>query len=125
MKRNKCIAIGAIFIFLALISKIVVNEYQISEYKSQIKDLRQAIRYSELADSLLGVKSDSTSRYYIVHRNEKGEVLTYQNMKKTIDAQERVIEIQDIVIKNAKDVYKFNYAVKDSCGIVIMKFWNK
>lgn len=125
MKRNKYIAMGAIFIFLALIAKIVVNEYQISEYKSQIEDLRQAIRYSELADSLLGVKSDSTSRYYIVHRNEKGEVLTYQDMKKTIDAQERVIEIQDIVIKNAKDVYKFNYAVKDSCGIVIMKFWNK
>ena len=125
MKRNKYIAMGAIFIFLALIAKIVVNEYQISEYKSQIEDLRQAIRYSELADSLLGVKSDSTSRYYIVHRNETGEVLTYQDMKKTIDAQERVIEIQDIVIKNDKDVYKFNYAVKDSCGIVIMKFWNK
>ncbi|SFC51157.1 hypothetical protein SAMN04488494_1267 [Xylanibacter ruminicola] len=116
---------GVILLFLALIAKIVVNEYQISEYKTQINDLRQAIRYNEVADSLLGVKSDSTGRYYVIHRNEKGEVMTYQDMMRTIDAQEHVIEIQDIVIRNAKDVYKFNYAVKDSSGVVIMKFWDK
>lgn len=125
MKRNKYITMGVILLFLALIAKIVVNEYQISEYKTQINDLRQAIRYNEVADSLLGVKSDSTGRYYVIHRNEKGEVMTYQDMMKTIDAQEHVIEIQDIVIRNAKDVYKFNYAVKDSSGVVIMKFWDK
>ncbi|WP_139294718.1 hypothetical protein [Xylanibacter ruminicola] len=125
MKRNKYITMGVILLFLALIAKIVVNEYQISEYKTQINDLRQAIRYNEVADSLLGVKSDSTGRYYVIHRNEKGEVMTYQDMMRTIDAQEHVIEIQDIVIRNAKDVYKFNYAVKDSSGVVIMKFWDK
>lgn len=125
MKRNKYITMGVILLFLALIAKIVVNEYQISEYKTQINDLRQAIRYNEVADSLLGVKSDSTDRYYVIHRNEKGEVMTYQDMMRTIDAQEHVIEIQDIVIRNAKDVYKFNYAVKDSSGVVIMKFWDK
>jgi hypothetical protein len=125
MKKNKYITLGAIFLFLALIVKIVVNEFQIREYKTQINDLRQAIRFSEIADSLLGVKNDSTGRYYVVHRDDKGEIMTYQDMMKTIDAQEHVIEIQDIVIKHAKDVYKFNYAVKDSSGVVIMKFWNK
>jgi hypothetical protein len=125
MKKNKYITLGAIFLFLALIVKILVNEFQIREYKTQINDLRQAIRFSEIADSLLGVKNDSTGRYYVVHRDDKGEIMTYQDMMKTIDAQEHVIEIQDIVIKHAKDVYKFNYAVKDSSGVVIMKFWNK
>lgn len=116
---------GVILLFLALIAKIVVNEYQIREYKTQINDLRQAIRFSEFADSLLGVKNDSTGRYYVVHRDDKGKVMTYQDMMRTIDAQEHVIEIQDVVIRHAKDVYKFNYAVKDSSGVVIMKFWNK
>lgn len=125
MKKNKYITLGAIILFLALIAKILVNEFQIREYKTQINDLRQAIRFSEIADSLLGVKNDSTGRYYVVHRDDKGEIMTYQDMMKTIDAQEHVIEIQDIVIKHAKDVYKFNYAVKDSSGVVIMKFWNK
>ena len=125
MKRNKYIAMGVILLFLALIAKIVVNEYQIREYKTQINDLRQAIRFSEFADSLLGVKNDSTGRYYVVHRDDKGEIMTYQDMMRTIDAQEHVIEIQDVVIRHAKDVYKFNYAVKDSSGVVIMKFWNK
>jgi hypothetical protein len=125
MKKNKYITLGAIFLFLALIAKILVNEFQIREYKTQINDLRQAIRFSEIADSLLGVKNDSTGRYYVVHRDDKCEIMTYQDMMKTIDAQEHVIEIQDIVIKHAKDVYKFNYAVKDSSGVVIMKFWNK
>lgn len=125
MKKNKYITWGVIFLFLALIAKILVNEFQICEYKTQINDLRQAIRFSEIADSLLGVKSDSTGRYYVVHRDDNGEVMTYQDMMKTIDAQEHVIEIQDIVIRHAKDVYKFNYAVKDSSGVVVMKFWNK
>ena len=125
MKKNKYITLGAIFLFLAVIAKILVNEFQIREYKTQINDLRQAIRFSEIADSLLGVKNDSTGRYYVVHRDDKGEIMTYQDMMKTIDAQEHVIEIQDIVIKHAKDVYKLNYAVKDYSGVVIMKFWNK
>ena len=62
MKKNKYITLGAIFLFLALIAKILVNEFQIREYKTQINDLRQAIRFSEIADSLLGVKNDSTGR---------------------------------------------------------------
>ena len=44
MKVNKYIILSALLLFLALIVKIVVKEYEIKEYKSQIEDLRQSIR---------------------------------------------------------------------------------
>lgn len=126
MKASRYIVIVALLLFLALIAKILVNEYEISGYKSQIEDLRQIISYSEVADSVLGIQSDSIGRhFYIVHRDEDGEILTYQDLMETIEKQEHIITIQDIVIRNAKQIYKFNYAVKDSCGIIHTRFWNK
>ena len=41
MKASRYIVIVALLLFLALIAKILVNEYEISGYKSQIEDLRQ------------------------------------------------------------------------------------
>ena len=126
MKVNKYILIGASILILALVVKIVVNEHSIREYKSQIDDLRKSINYSEIADSILGVQIDSIgTRFYIVKRDENGNVITYNDMMKTLEAQDHVIEIQDIVIRNAKNIYKFNYSVKDSCGVVTTKFWEK
>ena len=126
MKVNKYIILSALLLFLALIVKIVVKEYEIKEYKSQIEDLRQSIRYSTVADSILGVQKDSLGRsYYVVYKDDYGKGMTYREMIKTIEEQERVIEVQDVVIRNAKEYFKFNYAVKDSCGIVRTKFWRK
>ena len=121
MKVNKYIILSALLLFLALIVKIVVKEY-----KSQIEDLRQSIRYSTIADSILGVQKDSLGRsYYVVYKDDYGKGMTYREIIKTIEEQERVIEVQDVVIRNAKEYFKFNYAVKDSCGIVRTKFWRK
>ena len=69
MKVNKYIILSALLLLLALIVKIVVKEYEIKEYKSQIEDLRQSIRYSTIADSILGVQKDSLGRsYYVVYK---------------------------------------------------------
>ena len=68
MKVNKYIILGAIVLILALFVEIIVNEYEIREYKSQIEDLRQNIRYSTVADSILGVQKDSLgSSYYVIY----------------------------------------------------------
>ena len=126
MKVNKYIILGALLLFLALFAKIVVNEYEIKEYKSQIEDLRQSIRYSTIADSILGVQKDSLGRsYYVVYKNDSGQGMTYKEMMKTIEDQERVIEVQDVVIQTAKKYFKFNYAVKDSSGYIRTSFWRK
>lgn len=126
MKTNKYIIIGAFLLFSALITKIVVNEYEIREYKSQIIDLRQNIRYSTVADSILGVKKDSLGKqYYVVYLDENGKEMTYRDMIKTIEVQERLIKVQDIVIQDAKQYFKFNYAVKDSSGMIRTRFWRK
>lgn len=126
MKVNKYIILGALLLFLALIVKIVVNEYEIKEYKSQIEDLRQNIRYSTVADSILGVQKDSLGRsYYVVYKNDSGQGMTYKEMMETIEAQERVIEVQDVVIRTAKEYFKFNYAVKDSGNTIRTRFWRK
>lgn len=126
MKVSKYMLIGASIFIIVLVVKIIVNEHSIREYKSQIDDLRKSITYSEVADSLLGVQTDSIgTRYYVVKRDENGNIITYYDMMKTMEAQDHVIEIQDIVIRNAKNIYKFNYSVKDSCGVVTTKFWEK
>lgn len=126
MKTNKFILTGAIVLIIALITKIVVNEYEIREYKLQIEDLRQVIKYNVVADSLLGVKTDSTGKqYYVLGKDDKGNIMTYRDAVKTIEAQDHVIQLQDIVIRKAKKQYNFNYSVKDSCGVAIVKFWNK
>ncbi len=51
--------------------------------------------------------------------------MTYKEMMKTIENQERVIAVQDVVIETAKQYFKFNYAVKDSSGYIRTKFWRK
>ena len=73
MKTNKILYIGVILLISALITKIVVNEYEIIEYKSQIDDLRGHIRYSIVADSILGAQKDSLGRsYYVVYKDDYG-----------------------------------------------------
>jgi len=126
MKVNKYIILGAIVLILALFVEIVVNEYEIREYKSQIEDLRQNIRYSTVADSILGVQKDSLGRsYYVIYKDDSGKEMTYKEMMKTIEDQERVIEVQDVVIQTAKEYFKFNYAVKDSGNTIRTRFWRK
>ena len=126
MKTNKILYIGVILLISALITKIVVNEYEIIEYKSQIDDLRGHIRYSIVADSILGAQKDSLGRsYYVVYKDDYGNNMTYREMIKTIEAQERLITVQDIVIQQAKEYFKFNYSVKDSCGTIHTRFWRK
>lgn len=126
MKVNKYIILGAIVLILALFVEIVVNEYEIREYKSQIEDLRQNIRYSTVADSILGVQKDSLGRsYYVIYKDDYGKEMTYREMMKTIEDQERVIEVQDVVIQTAKEYFKFNYAVKDSGNTIRTRFWRK
>lgn len=126
MKVNKYIIFGAIVLILALFVEIVVNEYEIREYKSQIEDLRQNIRYSTVADSILGVQKDSLGRsYYVIYKDDSGKEMTYKEMMKTIEDQERVIEVQDVVIQTAKEYFKFNYAVKDSGNTIRTRFWRK
>lgn len=126
MKVNKYIILGAIVLILALFVEIVVNEYEIREYKSQIEDLRQNIRYSTVADSILGVQKDSLGRsYYVIYKDDSGKERTYKEMMKTIEDQERVIEVQDVVIQTAKEYFKFNYAVKDSGNTIRTRFWRK
>lgn len=53
--------------FAALLAFCVglVNKYEILEYKSQIDDLRGHIRYSIVADSILGVQKDSLGHSYL------------------------------------------------------------
>ena len=126
MKVNKYIILGAIVLILALFVEIIVNEYEIREYKSQIEDLRQNIRYSTVADSILGVQKDSLGRsYYVIYKDDSGKEMTYREMMKTIEDQERVIEVQDVVIQTAKEYFKFNYAVKDSGNTIRTRFWRK
>lgn len=126
MRTNKFLLIGAILLISILITKIIVNEYEIREYKSQIEELRQVIKYNVVADSLLGLKIDSTGKqYYVMLKDDNGNIMTYQDAVKTIEAQDHVIQMQDIVIRNAKKQYRFNYSVKDSCGVAIVKFWKK
>lgn len=126
MKTNKYVVTGTVLFVLALIAKIIVNEYEIKEYKSQIEDLRQDIKYSIEADSILGVQKDSLGRsFYVVYKDDAGKQMTYRQMMKTIENQERIITIQDIVIQDAKKYFKFNYAVKDSGGIIRTRFWRK
>ena len=126
MKVNKYIILGAIVLILALFVEIVVNEYEIREYKSQIEDLRQNIRYSTVADSILGVQKDSLGRsYYVIYKDDSGKEMTYKEMMKTIEDQERVIEVQDVVIQTAKEYFKFNYAVKDSGNTIRTRFGRK
>lgn len=126
MKINKYIIFGTILLISALITKIIVNEYEICEYKSQIDDLRSIIRYSVVADSILGVQKDSLGHsYYVVYKDDYGNNMTYREMMKTIEAQERLITMQDVVIQQAKDYFKFNYAVKDSSGYIRTRFWRK
>lgn len=126
MKVNKYIILGAIVLILALFVEIVVNEYEIREYKLQIEDLRQNIRYSTVADSILGVQKDSLGRsYYVIYKDDSGKEMTYKEMMKTIEDQERVIEVQDVVIQTAKEYFKFNYAVKDSGNTIRTRFWRK
>ncbi len=55
MKINKYILAGTFLLLLALIAQIIVSDYEIRDYKSQIDDLRQNIKYSVLADSILGL----------------------------------------------------------------------
>ncbi len=126
MKINKYVVVGAFLLILALIVQIIVNDYEIKEYKSQIEDLRKEIRYSIVADSILGAQKDSLGRtYYVIYKNDSGKKMTYREMMETIDNQERVIEVQDVVISTAKEYFKFNYAVKDSGGIIRTRFWRK
>lgn len=126
MKTNKLIRLGLLLLISALITEIVVNEYEILEYKSQIDDLRKSIRYSIVADSILGVQKDSLGHsYYVVYKDDNGNNMTYREMIKTIEAQERLITVQDIVIQQAKEYFKFNYSVKDSSGYIRTRFWRK
>ena len=46
-------------------------------------------------------------------------------MIKTIETQERLITVQDVVIQHAKEYFKFNYSVKDSSGFIRTRFWRK
>ena len=126
MKINKYIVFAVFLLIIAQIVSIVVKEYEINDYKSQIEDLRQNIRYYNLKDSILGVQIDSLGRtYYVIYEDDNGNHMTYKKMMETIEAQERVITVQDVVIQTAKEYFKFNYAVKDSGGFIRTRFWRK
>lgn len=60
-----------------------------------------------------------------IYQDDNGKEISYKEMMKMIKSQERVIIIQDVVILTAKEYFKFNYAVKDSNGIIRTRFWRK
>ena len=69
-----------------------------------------------------GVVTENGTRTYILNGANPNE---YNKLVETIRNQERIILKQDAVILKAKQIFGFDYSVKDTADMVITGFWRK
>lgn len=123
---NKYITLIAIVVAILFAILFGVSEYSNSEMRRQLHD-RDA--YIERIDSLTGLYSNVEFKdsLMILHFpfDQYGNKLKFNDLDSIRKMNEKSILIQDMIIREAKKKYKFNYSVKEIGDSIRILFWSK
>lgn len=124
--RSKYITPIAITAAIASIILFGVSEHSNSQMRRQIKE-RDA--YIERLDTLIGLYShvEFMDSFTVLSFpvDQYGNKLKFDDLDSIRKVNERIIEVQDLIIREAKKKYKFNYSVKATGDTVLIVFWDK
>lgn len=123
---NKYITLIAVVVAIVFMILFGVSEHSNSEMRRQVQE-RDA--YIEHIDTLIGLYSnvEFKDNFMILHFpvNQYGEKLRFNDLDSIRRMNEKIIQIQDVVIREAKKKYKFNYSIKEIGDSIRIRFWHK
>ena len=124
--KNKMILTVAIIVASTFAFMFGISEYSNNSLRRQIHERDMYLDYMDSILVSYGYISHSdSSTMFIRLLDTYGNVMNLSQVDSVQSELERIIKIQDLIIKSAKRTYNFNYSYTIRGDSVIMKFWNK
>lgn len=124
--KNK---VPILFILALLISFVGYLLFENASYKRQIGErdqlLQRLLLKDSIASTLLKIEETDSMIVYSYVTDDEGNKLSYQEAVQLMRHYEKEVDIKDMIILDAKRLYKFDYSVQQLGDTIRLKFWNK
>lgn len=124
--KNK---VTILFILALLISFVGYLLFENASYKRQIGErdqlLQRLLLQDSIASTLLKIEETDSMIVYSYVTDDEGNKLSYQEAVRLMRHYEKEVDIKDMIILDAKRLYKFDYSVQQLGDTIRLKFWNK
>lgn len=124
--KNK---VPILFILALLISFVGYLLFENASYKRQIGErdqlLHRLLLKDSIASSLLKIEETDSMIVYSYVTDDEGNKLSYQEAVQLMRHYEKEVDIKDMIILDAKRLYKFDYSVQQLGDTIRLKFWKK